>query len=123
MTATIQQPAFTETRVFDFVKDRGKGYLELPVYDGSRDDLRIVSGADTWLDMLSSNGTQVSMRISLNELLPDRIERFFEMPSIGGEYNQARLLNGKRMNHLMWIISVIIFLFGKHPDFIHYKVC
>ena len=122
MSARIQAPVFSETRVFDFVKDRSKWYLELPEYDGSRDDLRMVAGADTWLDMLSSNGTQVSMRISLNEQLPNRIERFFEMPVIGGAYYKARQLNGKRMNHLMWLCPVTKFVFGDYPTTIYYEI-
>lgn len=84
MSARIQAPVFSETRVFDFVKDRSKWYVELPEYDGSRDDLRMVAGADTWLDLLSKNGNRVSLKISVEESLQNKIEKQFEVPESGG---------------------------------------
>jgi hypothetical protein len=80
MTATIQLPVFTETRVFDFVKDFGKWFIELPAYEGSREDLRTVAGADTLLDLLSKNGNRVSFKISVEESLQIKIEKQFEVP-------------------------------------------
>ena len=80
MTATIQLPVFTETRMFDFVKDFGKWFIELRAYEGSREDLRTVAGADTWLDLLSKNGNRVRLKISVEEHLQNKIEKQFEVP-------------------------------------------
>lgn len=88
MTATNQLHVFTETRVFDFVKDSGRWYVELPEYDGSREGLRLVAGADTWLDLLSKNGNRISMKINVEETLQDKIEKQFEVPLFGGFFYQ-----------------------------------
>ncbi|MFM8951166.1 MAG: DUF6717 family protein [Bacteroidota bacterium] len=122
MTATIQLPVFTETRVFDFVKDFGKWYIELPEYEGSREDLRMVAGADTWLDLLSKNGNRVSLKISVEEALQNRIEKQFEVPVFGGAYYIARKLGNRNARHRMWLCPVTKFVFGEYPGTIYYEV-
>ncbi len=122
MTATIQSPVLTETRVFDFVKDFGKWYIELPEYDGSREDLRMVAGADTWLDRLSDDSNRVTMKISVSEVLENKIDKLFEVPVFGGAYYIARKLNGRQVRHRMWLCPVTQFVFGEYPGAIYYEV-
>jgi hypothetical protein len=111
------------TKEFTFVKDHGKWYIDLPEYDGSRDDLRMVSGADTWLDMLSNNGTSVDLRISLDQPLANCLDRMLQIPVIGGAFYKAKKYNGKKANHMMWLCPVTLFVFGKYPNVIYYEVC
>jgi hypothetical protein len=118
----IQNSISVNTRVFDFVKDNGKWYIELDEYDGSREDLRMVAGADTWLDRLSSGSDRVTMKISVTELLENKIEKLFEVPVFGGAYYMARKLRGRQARHRMWLCPVTLFVFGEYPETIYYEV-
>jgi hypothetical protein len=125
MVSSQSNPVFTDisVRTFTFVKDHGKWYIDLPEYDGSRDDLRMVAGADTWLDMLSGNSHRVNLRISLEQPLANHLDRMFQIPVIGGAYYKAKRYNGVTANHMMWLCPVTLFVFGKYPASIYYEVC
>ena len=119
------ETVFTDAAVkeFLFVKDKDKWYIDLPEYDGSREDLRMVAGADTWLDMLSGNGDCARLRISTSDPLANRLDRIFEVPLVGGAYYKARSYNGVRSNHMMWLCPVTLYVFGEYPSVIYYEVC
>jgi hypothetical protein len=43
----------------------GRWFVVLPDYDGPQEDLEMVDGADEFLDVLTTDGLYVNLRISL----------------------------------------------------------
>ena len=43
----------------------GRWFVVLPDYDGPQEDLEMVDGADKFLDVLTTDGLYVNLRISL----------------------------------------------------------
>ncbi len=47
------------------------------ILSGSKEELQMVDGADTWLDKLSNNGQEVNLAISIEEPLTNNFYQVF----------------------------------------------
>jgi hypothetical protein len=109
--------------VIRFYKEDYKWYADLPKYieeeGGSKDDLEMVAGADTWLDILSEDGNEIHLKI-LTEPFPN-----FEAKLL---YVGDHAINGEGTyvvypdNHQLWLCGVAVWLFKEYPQAIYYKV-
>lgn len=114
------------TLSLNFIKESTGWYIDLPLWTGEKSDLQMVSGADTFLDFLSDNGTAVSMTASDNGDCDYRgvLKKIKDREQGGGadydlmEYDKVIYPGGA---HPMWLCDVTKFVFGQLPDTIYFK--
>jgi hypothetical protein len=133
-TYKITRPvANIESQLLSFVKEAGIWYADLPEFLdaglGTRTNLMMVDGADTFLDLLSDGQPRVALQISikpfagwqtklqktglgLNSQLLDLIGH---APVDYGAYYQVTFLRGKTYNHRLWLCPVTEYVFGQYP--------
>ena len=106
-----------------FYKEDERWYADLPVYIsdgvGTKDDLEMVSGADTWLSVLSEGGDEITLKISLDpfEDIESKLLYIGDHPqNIEGEYLVYPDM------HYMWLCKVTVWLFDVYPQAIYYKI-
>lgn len=105
-----------------FYRRDTRWFADLPAYieaGGTEEDCEMVSGADTWLDMLSNYQDSVTVSISdkspLNEFLV-----LYNKDEFGGTYI-AHSYKENDVNHVLWLCNVTLFIFGQFPDKIYYQ--
>lgn len=126
------------TKVLGFYKENGLWYADLPDFLalglGSKLNLLMVDGADTFLDLLSSNGSKVTVKLSnrpfknhtiLLEKLKIGLNRAL-LDSIGhapvdyGAYYNVKTYQNKPFNHTLWLCPVTEYVFqGEYPQNIY----
>ena len=117
-----------------FIKEVGLWYADLPEFLeqglGSKNNLLMVDGADSFLDLLSENGEEVSLDISETEFAGylaklDRIswgknqellDDVGHEPVEYGAYYEVNELNEKAFSHHLWLCPVTEFVFGRYPE-------
>jgi hypothetical protein len=140
-TYTTKRPvANTDTQILSFVKDAGIWYADLPEFLeaglGTRANLMMVDGADTFLDRLSQGTPNITIRIAsqpfqgwqarmeklrkgLNQSL---LQLLGHAPVDYGAYYKVNQLNGKAHDHQLWLCPVTEYVFGCYPDQIYASI-
>jgi hypothetical protein len=114
----------TETNTYKFIKeDNGRWYIDLPDWQGVKADLEMVEGADTMLDYIGKESTEVDLILSeypfeASTRLP-LIEDYKD--HVGGGIYLLEGYEGETLNQEMWLCDVTKFVFGKLPPFIFFK--
>jgi hypothetical protein len=105
-----------------FYNEDGNWYADLPKYieeGGTKEDLQMVLGADTWLDILSEYKNEITLEIST-----EIIEGFESKLLYVGDVNSFN--TGTYLvfpdNHFMWLCDVTKWLFLEYPQVIYYKI-
>jgi len=109
-----------ETQTLRFYKtDKHRWYVDYPSWPGSIDDLEMVSGADEWLDHISNGGKEVTVKVSLEEQLKNKMGLF----DLNGTY-LVKSYNGEPVKHYLWLCGVTLFVFQtmNYPKTIYYEV-
>ena len=110
-------------RTFRFYREEDdRWFVELPEWDGEKDDLEMVLGAEMLLQILAGeDGTWVYVEMSDEPFeeakvltYDNNIEFNEEMP---GWYNN----DAWHGPSTIWLCAVTIFVFGYYPDKIYYK--
>ena len=126
-----------ETR--KFYKEDGRWYIDLPEYieaGGTKGDLQMVAGADTWLDKLSGNTEDVIIKFSniKFEGWQDCMAQSlyfaggWQVENNNDDVTQSELDHGKwyttkTEGHELWLCPVTKFVFdGTYPKVIFYSV-
>jgi hypothetical protein len=130
----------TDTQVLGFVKENKIWYADLPEFLeqglGTKANLMMVDGADTFLDLLSGNTDEVTLKISsqpfkgyqagmkkfkkgMNRQLLDLIGH---APVEYGAYYNVSELDGKPYQHQLWLCPVTEYVFGSYPEEIYTAV-
>lgn len=119
-------------RKFIFNKeDNGRWYVCLPEWLGDKEDLEMVGGADTMLDIMSEGNNYVLLYMSLEPVENfDTLELdalccdydFFAQggPATGAFYKMKTYM-GVEFNLTMWLCDVTKFVFGDFPQTIYIK--
>jgi hypothetical protein len=123
-----------QTQVLSFIKDEGIWYADLPEFLeaglGSRANLMMVDGADTFLDLLAKGSTRITLQISsqpfqgwqtkmhkikigLNSSL---LQLIGHAPVDYGAYYKVTQMNGEAYNHQLWLCPVTEYVFGNYPQ-------
>ena len=99
-----------------------KWYVDYPSWPGAIANLEMVAGADTWLDMLSNNGDEVTIDVSLDASDITNAE-MIHLINKGGDY-EVRSYEGEKCFHQLWLCGVTLFVFNRvtYPNTIYYKV-
>ena len=119
-----------------FYKETGTWYIDLPSYLeaglGSKANLMMVAGADTFLDQLSNQGTEVTLHIdttpysdqtyALNKIGMGKDQELLEAvghaPVDYGAYYKA-----DQNGHILWLCPVTEYVFGgDYPENIYLHV-
>jgi len=116
-----------------FIKEVGLWYADLPEFLeqglGTKNNLLMVDGADTFLDLLSGNGEEITLDISevkfagyqaklgkiswgKNQELLDDVGH---EPVEYGAYYEVNELNEKAFSHRLWLCPVTEYVFGRYP--------
>ncbi len=111
-------------RTFKFEKEEDNNwYVVLPEWEGNKEALQMVAGADVMLDILGKGNSTVKLKISLEEFddssVLDRI-RILEGEGCGADY-VLHEWEGKYLNLEMWLCAVTEWIFGFMPERIYFK--
>jgi hypothetical protein len=108
---------------FRFYKEvTGRWYVDLPEWEGSKDDLEMVDGADTFLEILSQ-GEGIS-NVTLSD---ENYEGSYTLEmqrlggKIGGAWYKLESFEGIEFNMEMWLCDVTSFVFGRLPNIIYFS--
>jgi hypothetical protein len=99
-------------RDFKFEKENNKWYVVLPEWEGPKDDLEMVLGADTMLDILSQGEESINVIISEEKLENPNFILNFDKTESGGAWYK---LSGSLFNFDVWLCEVTKFVFGYLP--------
>jgi hypothetical protein len=113
-------------KTLHFKKDlHEKWHILLPDWRGSPDELEMVSGADTWLDIVSDDKDECVVYMSEEafegahpiKLITERL------PEQGGGGNYVlEVYNMEIIDLEIWLCEVTRWLWGKLPEVIYFRV-
>lgn len=130
------------TKNYKFYKEEdGRWYVDIPEWDGSKEDLEMVCGADIMLEIMAQGSDIVFLALSDEPFKPsplvrklDNGEVEFDMmsqpkyseiikikdtPEIGGANYTFTEWNGIEYNLEIWLCGVTEWVFGYLPDTIY----
>ena len=131
----------TVTKTLSFYKENGIWFADLPQYLdaglGTKANLMMVDGADTFLDVLANNQNHATLKISTNLL--DESDAVLSKKGLGlnqelldlighakvnyGAYYKVDQYKGVPINHQLWLCPVTEYVFeGYYPQTIYIKL-
>lgn len=135
MQTTKQRP---QTKTLSFYKENGFWYADLPEFLeqglGTKANLLMVDGSDTFLDLLSSNSASVTVKLStipfenhsihlekvkigLNQ---DLLIQIGHAPVDYGAYYNVTTYQNQPFQHTLWLCPVTEYVFqGEYPQNIY----
>jgi hypothetical protein len=114
------QPMSMEPTNFRFYKTvEGEWYVDLPEWEGSREDLQMVAGADNWLDIMSEGDYELVIRLS-DQNFPGSYPMFQTKPGDTGMYYHIPQYMDIKFGLNIWLCDVTRFVFGYFPEKIYF---
>ena len=110
-------------RSFRFYKDSIGWFIDIPEWNGNKSDLQMVSGADTFCELLSPNKNE--FYLTLSTLQYDGFDRlvFTKLGRIEGwELGEGAWYFCPKYNLELWLCNVTKFLFDEFPKSIFFKI-
>lgn len=106
-------------RGFKFNKEKdNKWYVDLPSWEGSKEDLEMVMGADTLLDIISQGEVTAYLIITEEE---DKVDKytltFIKEESEGAWYR----LSSEYYSFELWLCKVLKYVYGYIPTKLYIK--
>ena len=114
-------------RNYRFYRDEVGWFVDLPEWEGEIWELQMVSGADTFLDILSQGENEVFVTLSTEPFQNCEELSFLHLgaiegPEIGtGAWYILNQYMGIDFNLKMWLCDVTKFVFGDFPKKIYFK--
>jgi hypothetical protein len=113
------------TRTFKFIKEQSnRWYIELPEWQGSKDEIEMVAGADMMLEVMSEGNGYVWLLLS-EEPFENADQLKFIRNAIeiqNGAFYNLETFKGIELNLEMWLCDVTKFVFGSFPNVIYVAV-
>ena len=103
---------------FKFELEKGKWYIVLPEWKGTKEELEMVCGADTMLDIMSQGEDFVFATISEEDFDNYTFKLTYSSDSSGGAYYN---LVSKFNSFEVWLCHVTKFVFGYLPKELYIK--
>lgn len=96
-------------------------YAILHEWKGSRDDLEMVCGADTMLDIMSEGNDYVYCTMDTEHFENSDVLELVRPgeESIGGSYYILKHYRGIEINLEIWLCNTTLFVFGEFPNKIY----
>lgn len=106
-----------------FYKEKtNRWYVDLPEFEGLKEELEMVGGADTMLDIISEGDNLVYLDLKLNKIKGYGLLRFVSSTSIEeGSVYFLKNYSNIEYNLNIWLCSVTLFVFGCYPEKIYFK--
>ncbi len=114
-------------RQFKFYKDDLGWFVDLPEWTGEKWELQMVSGADTFCDILAQGENEVYVTLSTEPFDGCDVLEFLylgglEGPEMGeGAWYALDQYVDLPLNLTMWLCDVTKFVFGDFPSKIYFK--
>lgn len=110
-------------REFLFYKESSsRWYVDLPEWTESKDELEMIMGADTMLNIIAQGKDKVFLNISLEPFDDcDILEKIEDTPGVGGALYLMKSYKGFEYNLRLWLCEVTRFVFGYLPERIYIK--
>lgn len=103
----------------------GQWYVVLPNYEGDKEDLEMVDGADKLLDRLSDGDTKCTIEVSIDSPLYGTFikSQLIDHNEFGATYitNEEPLDENSNNDNMFWLCNVTHIIFGEHPLHIYFK--
>lgn len=99
-------------------ENTGRWYIDLPEWEGTKEDLEMVLGADDLMNLLAQGDDVIYAQIG-DEKFPGSVQMvMFEMGSIdmGGAWYLVPSISGIDFNLRLWLCDVTKFVFGYFPE-------
>lgn len=97
-------------KILKFNKEDGLWYIDLPDYPGKKEDLRMVAGADTFLDVLDKdNENTISVIVNTKEFneYNIKLKRLFKIYGGATYYVKSETFKGP-----IWLCAVTKYVFN-----------
>lgn len=108
---------------FKFYREENRWYVFLPEYPGERDDLEMVLGADTMLDIFSQGEGEVKIDLSIEKTeYSDSLTLNHLGGDEGGGWYQYKSKDNL-FDFELWLCDVTKWVFGKMPKNIWLNKC
>lgn len=88
-------------------------YIDLPKWEGKKEDLEMVEGADILMDIIAQDESVVDVTISTSYFPEVEFTLDFRRFDRGGAWYQAK---GQYHTFEVWLCEVTEFLFGNFPN-------
>ena len=111
---------------YRFYKDELGWFIDIPEWEGDVWDLQMVSGADTFLDILSQGENEIYVTLSNKPFDGCEVLEFEHYGRLEawelGEGAWYRLMSYKGVSYdlTMWLCDVTKYVFGDLPDRIYF---
>ena len=105
------------TRRFKFYKEDNRWFADLPEWEGEKDDLEMVMGADILLEILSGNSDYCYVTFSDEPFDDAKILSYDHNESTAGYYNN----DAWHGPSTIWLCYVTEFVFGYMPEEVWYR--
>lgn len=102
-------------RIIRFYKEEShRWFADIPEWEGSKDDLEMVMGADTMLDIIAEGEGEILLYFGENG---NTVLNFIrESEELGeGAYYHFREYMGIHFDFRVWLCGVTCFVFGEYP--------
>lgn len=103
----------------DFKKEEGRWYAVVPEWEGPKDDLEMVSGADWLLEQLSHSKDNVTLVVG-DEPIPGGMATYKVRDTPGPDGGADYFM--PEFKHEFWLCKVLDFVMGYLPETIYFKV-
>lgn len=106
---------------YRFYKEENNWFVDLPKWEGSKESLQMVAGADSMLDLFSNDSEEVTLTISTEKFEGSEVLRMISLADDIGEgaYYNMEAYMGHELNLEMWLCGVTQWVFGYYPDVIY----
>lgn len=113
--------SINKLKTYRFYKEGKRWFVDLPEWTGAKADLEMIAGADTMLDIISNNGAEVKLNISLSEYPGStELKMLREGEDEGGGYylmESYEEYQNTSLNLELWLCDVTKFVFdGPMPE-------
>lgn len=98
-----------------FYKESSRWFSDIPAWEGSKDDLEMVFGADLLLDIISEGEEEVVLEFGDHKFPGSDQIIFIHLEGDGAKYHLPSY-RGKNHEMEFWLCSVTKFVFGSYPD-------
>ncbi len=108
--------------VYTFYKEAsGRWFVDLPDWEGEKDDLEMVCGADTMLDIISEGSMVIFLYISTKYFeFSNKLELIELGAEEGGGYYKLAQYNGITFDLRLWLCDVTKYVFGEIPKNLYF---
>lgn len=106
---------------YTFEKYQERWYIDLPSWEGPKDDLEMVMGADTLLDIISQDKNSVRIHILEEPMEGWNYRLDYLRDDSGGAYYMINHNTNLITPFECWLCKVTSFVFGYLPKTIYFK--